>query len=322
MTDWKRRGVLGLAAGALAWPVTGRAAPVAGITGAAFGTTWRLAAPDNAGAGALRPAFDALFAGIDREMSPWRADSDVSRLNAGGAGPHPVPPGLSRVIGAALDLSAESSGRFDPTLGPLVARWGFGPIEGEADPGPAALTFRPGEVTKARAGVTFDPCGIAKGHALDRAAELAEARGHESLLIDLGGELRAIGRHPDGRDWQVAVEEPLGRAGAAAVLRLPAGMSVATSGSAAQGYDLGGRRWSHIIDPATGEPATGRLRSVTVLSDSAMAADGWATALFAAGDAAGPDLARTRGLAALFLLDRPGGGLRTVTTGAMAEVLL
>ena len=104
------------------------------------------------------------------------------------------------------------------------------------------------------------------------------------------------------------------------VSRLPPGSAAATSGTWVQGYALGGRRWSHIIDAAQGAPVVGGLRSVTVLARNATLADGWATALCAAGDGAGPALARARGLAALFLVE-DGAGLRRIVTGRMAEVL-
>ncbi|MDO5704454.1 MAG: FAD:protein FMN transferase, partial [Paracoccus sp. (in: a-proteobacteria)] len=148
-------------------------------------------------------------------------------------------------------------------------------------------------------GTTADLCGIAKGHALDRMAALMTARGGD-WLIDLGGEIAAGGHHPSGRAWQVAVERPDG-SGAAEVLALRGGLSVATSGAGVNGYDLGGRRVGHIIDPAAGAPAQGGLAQVSVIGPQARAADGWATALFAAGEARAVTLAHRHRLTALIL---------------------
>lgn len=317
-----RRLFLASAAAALAAPRLSLAAgpAVAVLEGAAFGTGWQVVLPPDAGTQGLRAPVEALLAGIDRQMSPWRADSDITRFNRAGAGGCPVPQETADVAAAALAIAAESGGRFDPSVGPLVARWGFGPIEGDERPDWRGLSAGDGHLGKTRAGLTFDLCGIAKGHALDRMAALLRDRGHGDFLIDLGGELAAGGRHPEGRPWRVAVEDPRpGTAGLAALLQSE-GMAVATSGARAQGYELDGRVWGHIIDPASGEPVAEGPASVTVLAPTALAADGWATALAAAGGQ-GPALAAERGIAALFLL-RDGTGLRQVMTGDLARHLV
>lgn len=291
------------------------AAPLTGIEASALGTTWRVSLPSGVETAPLERRLAGLLARIDRVFSPWRADSVLARFNAGAADEAAVPDELVDVARAALSIARDSDGRFDPTMGPLVARWGFGPIrEGEARAGGwHGLRAQDGHLLRLRHGLTLDLCGIAKGHALDvMVAALLEA-GQRDFVVDLGGELAARGRHPSGRAWQVGIEDPrAGAAGFAGVLRLE-DAAVATSGDRANGYDLDGRRYSHIIDPATGEPVASALASVSVLMPTAREADGWATALMAAG-AGGPTLARSRGIAALFLL-REGDGLRRVATG-------
>lgn len=314
-----RRGFLGLLGAALTCPALLRAASPETVSGFAFGTTWRIVGPPGAHLERLRPGLEALFAGIDAELSPWRSDSAASRFNASATGVD-ASDEMIHVTRTALRLAADSSGAFDPTVGPLVARWGFGPIEGHEIPDWRGVQVAPGRIIKAGPGLTLDLCGIAKGRALDRAAELARRSGFDNLLLDLGGELGGLGRHPSGRAWQVAVEHPLSGQAPAAVLHMPEGMAVATSGLRDQSYTLGSRIWGHIIDPASRSPASGHLRSVTVLAADAMMADGWATALFAAGDVAGPALARTRDITALFLFDE-GSVVRHVTTGGMAQAL-
>lgn len=106
-----------------------------------------------------------------------------------------------------------------------------------------------------------------------------------------------------------------------ATLILPAGRSVATSGLRNQSYALAGHTYGHIIDPITRSPAETGLESVTAVADDAMTADGWATALFAAGGATGPELATRRGITALFLV-RTGSELRRIRTGGMEDLLL
>lgn len=318
-----RRGFLTSAAATLALPAVARgAAPVTRFDGTAFATGWQITLAGGAGKDAARmlAAIRAHLAAVDREMSPWRGDSDVTRFNRAGTGPCPLPAALRHVAGAALDIAEASRGAFDPTVGPLVARWGFGPIDGEAGPGWEGLGRDAGGLVKAEAGLTLDLCGIAKGHALDGIAAILEAAGHDAFLADLGGEVFARGLHPEGRPWQVGVEDPRVDAGGMAEVLALSDMAVATSGDRENGYWLGARRYSHIIDPATEEPVAGRIASVSVIAGDAMTADGWATALMAAGGEAGPALARARGLSALFLM-RDGGGLGRVTTGAFDSYL-
>lgn len=290
------------------------------IEGQAFASHWRVAAPAAAPLAAQRPALEALLARVDQQMSPWRADSDVTRFNLAAA-ECAVPAELALVARAALDIARDSGGAFDPTVGPLVARWGFGAISG-AEAG-RWQGLRAGEAVLAKdaPGLTLDLCGIAKGYALDLMAAHLAAAGIGDFLIDLGGELKSAGHHPSGRAWQVAVEDPRpGAEGLAAGLALPDGLAVATSGLRAQSYALPGHAYGHIIDPHRGTPVDGALASVSVLAPTGMSADGWATALVAAG-ADGPALARARGLSALFLR-LEGGALVPETTGDFATHLL
>lgn len=315
-----RRQVLALGAGAMLWPRAGQAAGLETVAGEAFGTTWRITAPSGARPELLRPAIDAAFARIDRRMSPWRADSEIGRFNAGAAGMHPVSSETARVAAAACRLAAISDGAFDPTVGPLVAQWGFGPISG-GPPDWKGIAAEPERIGKRSGDLTLDLCGIAKGWALDCAMDIARQAGHTDLLMDLGGELAALGRHPSGREWQVAVESPLDDGPAPAVLRLHPGHAVATSGQKAQGYGVGSASYGHIIDPARRQPASDALRSVTVVAATGMEADGWATALFAAGADNGPAMAGSRGVKALFLIAQDGV-LQQVPTAGMEAVLL
>ncbi|WP_430449069.1 FAD:protein FMN transferase [Rhodophyticola sp.] len=316
-----RRMALGLIGATLVLPRAAGAGGLDTISGTAFGTHWRIAAPAGSGIARLAPGIDTLFAEVDRQFSPWRSDSAISRFNAGSAGLHAAEPALIEVTAAALDIAGRSAGAFDPTVGPLVARWGFGPIDRGGAPDWRGLSAGPAGLAKARAGLTLDLCGIAKGWALDRAADLARAAGFEDLLLDLGGEFIALGRHPDGRDWRLAVEAPLISGPPPAALRLPDGAAAATSGMRAQSYSLNGRLYSHIIDPGTRSPAAGGLRSVTVVARDALTADGWATALCAAGEGAGPALAERHDIAALFLIEDQGA-VREIRTGPIAEVIL
>lgn len=313
-----RRGLLAAGLAALAAPALARGAPaVAVLKGDAFATGWRVTLPAGRDPEIHRAALAAVLAEVDAVMSPWRADSAISAFNAAPAGARAVPPALAALTSTALAVARTSRGWFDPTVGPLVGRWGFGPIAGDPTPRWEGLAAGPDEIAKDRDGLTFDPCGIAKGHALDRLVALLQQRGERAFLIDLGGELAARGVHPSGRAWKVAVEDarPGQPPGAAAAVIALDGEAVASSGIRRQGYDLGDRRVSHIIDPRRRAPCEGGLEQVSVLAADATAADGWATALMAAGATEGPALARGAGLDALFVFS----DARQVMTGRFAR---
>lgn len=316
-----RRGFFGLLGAAFLYPSPGRATSLEGVSGTAFGTSWQALSLPGTGLTRLAPQIDAVFARVDRQMSPWRGDSTLSRFNTGRRGWHRAEPEVTHVLTAALAIAGQSAGAFDPTVGPLVAQWGFGPIHGSDRPNWRDISVEAEGIEKPRGDVTLDLCGIAKGWALDQAVDLARGDGVTDMLFDLGGELRALGQHPDGRPWRVAVEHPVPGEAAAAVVQLLPGQAVATSGLKAQSYTLGGHRYGHIIDPAARAPADGGLLSVSVLSGDAMTADGWATALFAAGKTDGPELARRLGLAALFLVEN-GGAVERLATPAMQGALI
>ncbi|MDA7430959.1 FAD:protein FMN transferase [Primorskyibacter aestuariivivens] len=135
------------------------------------------------------------------------------------------------------------------------------------------------------------------------------------------GEVEQLSGRAFGTGWHAAVASPGRTRPAAAVLRLPSGIAVATSGTSAQSYALNGRVYNHIIDPMIGVPVPGHLRSVSVIAGDAMSADARATALCAAGEQAGPELATRHDIAALFLIDDPGTE-RRVYTGPIADFIL
>lgn len=285
---------------------------------------------------ALARGVDALVTGIDARMSTYADTSELSRFNAS---PDTdwvrLSAPTSTVLGQALSTSAASAGAFDVTVGPLVNLWGFGPGERAsraprsqdlsqalARVGHENLEMGPdGTVRKRRVDTYVDLSGIAKGHAADRVAEHLAASGHDSYLVEIGGELRAQGAKPDGTPWRVAIERP--SAGSRAVYRIIAleNAAVATSGDYRNFFDDGGRRYSHSIDPRTGKPVTHALASVSVVAATTMEADAWSTALMIAGPEAGIALARDKGLAAHFVT-KGSSGLEEHHTDAFARYIV
>lgn len=292
------------------------------IGGPAFGASWRLTIGQRVRLGSLQRELQAVVSAVDRGMSPFRADSAVTRFNDSMSTDWiALPSETCAVVDESLRIARFTMGAFDPTVGPLVGRYGFGPINREPVGRHGELAVRVDAVRKAQPGLSLDLCGIAKGHALDLMANVVSSSAAGDFLIEVGGEIIARGRHPTGRRWQVGIESPV--AGTVSVRRLLQldGAALATSGDLVNSYWLAGRRYCHIIDPRSRMPADNRLASVSVLAPLAATADALATALFVMGERAGVEFARREGISALFVA-HAGAGLSDVMTGAFAERVL
>jgi thiamine biosynthesis lipoprotein len=280
---------------------------------------------------ALNAEIDGHLETVNSQMSNWRSDSEISGFNAEKPDAWTaVSPDTMFVIDEALRIGRLSGGAFDPTIGPLVDLWGFGPGSAERRvPQPArvdAALERTGlarvrtrgprpAIAKVSAGLEIDLSGIAKGFGVDRLVERLEAHGVDHYLVEIGGELRALGRSPRRRPWWIGIEKPLaGRRAVQRIVSLDQG-AIATSGNYRNFFDSDGWRYSHIIDPRSGEPVRHRLVSVTVIAPTAMQADALSTALMVLGPDDGWALAEREKLAALFIL-RDGDGFTEVASSA------
>ena len=291
-----------------------------------MGTSWSAsivdASPD------CGPAIDKVLAQVIAEMSNWEAASDISRFNRSTPGEWvPMPPDMLAVLHAGLEVAELSGGAFDPAMGRTVDRWGFGPsgLHGfsttPSHPVPWKAIEMDGERLRARrlADVTLDFSGIAKGFAVDAVAQALRGLGLRHFLVEIGGELRGEGIKPDLQPWWIDVEAPPGIA--LPTLRVAlCGLSMASSGDYRRFREEDGKRLSHSMDPATGAPIANDVASVTVLHDSAMLADAWATAITVLGHERGMALATHHGLAAR-LIRREGDGAKEYMTPALAEML-
>jgi thiamine biosynthesis lipoprotein len=293
------------------------------IEGRAFGGSWRLALPTEADLIVAANVVEQVIEQVDATLSPWRESSEISRFNrSADTRWHRCGDEISEVAAASLEIADLTDGAFNPTVGPIVSRYGFGPIEGRAGRWQDIVT-EPGRLRKTAAGRTLDFCGIAKGYALDRIAVGLEAQGISDALIDLGGDVKAIGLRPNGSLWRVGIERP-GAPGLEMqrVVAIGAGLALATSGTAAQGYADQGRSIAHLIDPGTGRPISGEAFSVSVVAESGMRADALATALTVMGPEKGADRARGLGIDALFVSVRENVGTEVMTGDFMRHVIV
>jgi thiamine biosynthesis lipoprotein len=264
--------------------------------------------------------IEAVVSTVDRQMSPYDASSDLSLFNAEhGLVWQKMPPAVCYVTAQALRIARLTNGAFDPTVGPIVARYGFGPIKG-GDGSFTQIEARATALRKATPQLTLDLCGIAKGYALDQIAATLRRAGVGNALIEVGGEVKAIGRHPSGRHWSVAIADPGAVDFKARRIVALDGRALATSGHAANGLS-GSIATSHIIDARNKKPASTLLLSVSVLSETAIEADALATAFCAAGPVAGKALAFRLDADALFVVETSDGA-KDVMTGRFAEHIL
>ena len=276
------------------------------LTGQTMGTTWsvKLVAQPAADVPGLTAMVQRALDAVVSEMSPWEPLSDLSRYNRAPAGSWTtLPSGMASVVRRAIAMATVTDGAFDPTLGALTDLWGFGPrpFSGQPPSREAVAAGREtggwtrlaldGDALFQPGGLRLDLNGIAKGFGVDQAAAALGRAGVKSYLVEVGGELRGTGAKPDGQPWWVELERAPAMSVAAndtleTVVALH-DLSVATSGDYRRFFDHDGRRYAHTLDPASGAPSDQGMVSVTVLAETCMNADAWATAL----TVMGPDTA-------------------------------
>ena len=293
------------------------------ISGKTMGTYYRVVVPEaDAPDENMVSSIGDVVAHLDNLMSTYKPASEVSRFNAAIPEQRCVfSDHTIEVVNRAREVSDLTHGAFDITIEPLVNLWGFGangktptlPTQASIaataqKTGMDALHFDETACWKTRTELAIDLNGIGKGYAVDQLAELLEAKNITDFLVDIGGELRASGRKPNGDVWLVGIENPAStQHGIRSVVALD-GKAIATSGDYRQFFIHDGREYSHVIDPRTAEPVAHRLASVTVVADAAAMADAISTALMVMGPEDGFDFARKRGIAAFFV-ERQGDEL-------------
>jgi len=277
-------------------------------------------APDEeSGRRAIAAAF-ARVEEIEAATSHYRETSDISKLIAAAGGPPmPVSRDLWAVLRRSAEVSAETDGAFDPTIGPLMALWkktwrkGKAPSEAETAAAKALVDWRAVRLAPdapqaqlLKKGMSLDLGGIGKGYAVDQALAVLRERRIPAALVDMGGNVAAYGAPPERPAWLVGIRDP-SRPGK--ILPKPLKLlnqGVATSGDYEQFGTVAGRRYSHILDPRTGKPLEG-MTSVTVVAKDGTTADGYSTALSVLGPEKALAFAEKRpGVEVMIVYERDG----------------
>ena len=244
----------------------------------------------------LQSEVDSLFKAFDRSVSSYQPNSILSRFNNNDT-TISADAIYQTIFNKAMEVSANTAGAFDVTVGPLVNAWGFG-FSKKANVDQAMVdSLLPlvgyhkvkllnGKLVKADPRIRIDFDAIAQGYTSDWLALFFEKRGIQNYLIDVGGEVLGRGLKPDGRLWSVAIEMPAKNAGddrkIQAIISLK-DLAISTSGSYRKYYEENGARYSHTIDPTTGYPVKHNLLSVSVVAADCMTADAYATAFMVMG---------------------------------------
>lgn len=292
------------------------------LSGRTMGTTYHVKAIKGSSTVSkedLQKQVDESLIAVNKAMSNWDKSSEIERFNRSSSTEWtPISRDFSTVMQEALRIHTLSGGRFDVTLAPLIELWGFGPKD-NTPPQPSATEIRraldsvgmatmlefetdPPALRKVNTDTTINLSAIAKGFGVDKVAQTLEANGVEEYLVEIGGDLVTKGNNSKNEPWVVGIEKPDSATRTVQQIVKVSNKGLATSGDYRNYKEVNGQRLAHIIDAITGRPITHKLASVTVIADSAMRADGLATALYAMGDERGMALAEREGWAVFFIV--------------------
>lgn len=285
---------------------------------------------------ALETEVAATFKLIDEQLSNWRPDSEISRFNAQrDTDWHSVPASVIRLVRVAKEIHEISGGCYDLTIKPLFDLWGFSKHE-QTVPTPEAIKsalkhtgFHRIEIDaehlklrKKDPEVEISLDSIAQGYTVSVLAKLVEGHGITHYLIEVGGEMQVRGTKADGSPWHVAVEKPTPvsqQIQRILEIRETEGTAIMTSGTYRNFFETKGNRFSHIIDPRTGQPVEHHLLSVTLLHEDATLADALSTALLCVGEKEALRISEAEHLKTLMIHEAEGQLKETMSSAFMAS---
>lgn len=270
----------------------------------------------------LEEKINKLLVDLNNEMSTYIKTSEISKFNKTKKinTPFKISADFYKTLEISLEVASKSMGFFDPTIGPLVNLWGFGPDGKRKVPsleevrraklsvGYKKLSLVEDALIKKVPDLYLDLSASAKGYGVDLIAEFLEKSSVENYMVEIGGEVKTLGSK-NQLPWKIGIETPDSSQNGAPIhkiLKLKK-EAVATSGNYRNFFEDQGKRYSHTIDFRTGNPVENNLASVTVVHpDSCAKADAWATALMAMGAEVGLVFAEENKLMAFFIYRKPG----------------
>jgi len=311
---------------------------VESFDGLTMGTSYSVLYVDpscDAGPPTFKAYVTARLIEINARMSTYDPESELSRFNQyEQAEWFAVSAETATVVAFAIQLAAETDGAYDPTIGPVVNLWGFGPDRRRPSlPTDEAIAMAlkrvdyravevradPPALRKQRPDIYLDLSSIAKGYASDAIGELLAAQGVTNYMVEIGGEVATQGKKPDGSPWRIGLEEPDPSNRTYEKVVELSGDAIATSGDYRNFFQRHGVRYSHTIDPTTGHPVKHDLATVTVRAASCIKADAWATAMLVMGPERGYNWAERRGIAALLIRRGEDGSQEQATSNWSTE---
>jgi thiamine biosynthesis lipoprotein len=306
------------------------------ISGEAQGTYFKVTYYDSLNRD-YSEAIDSLLKAFDQSVSLWVDSSIISRVNGNDTSVR-TDSVFREVFRKSNEIAIATQGMFNPAVGPLVKAWGFHRKQGKLPSDETIseilphLDFRSvrlagDRVIKSDTALKLDFNGIAQGYSVDLVGRFLRSKGIRMFLVDIGGEILAGDRKPDGSAWRVGIEKPAETADAGRELTAMieiVNQAVATSGNYRKYRIENGKKLSHTINPLTGYPVDHDLLSVSVLADDAITADGYATAFMAMGSKESWWFIRDnriRHLEACFIVTKETEGYHTIMTEGFSAKL-
>lgn len=258
-----------------------------------------------------KPVYDEIFARLKELDATLSANSETSNVAAinhnAGISPVKGAPDTLKVLATALRYSAKTDGAFDPAIGPVVKLWNIG-TDKAAVPKPEALRNalslvswkdisvdeKEGTVFLAKKGMRLDLGAIAKGYAADEVSRIVAKHGIKRAMIDLGGNIFAVGAKANGKPWIIGIRDPETSHGEPIASLPVVNKTVVTSGIYERFFEQDGVHYHHILDPKTGYPSDNELVSVTIVCDASIDADALSTSTFLLGTDKGLALLATQ----------------------------
>lgn len=273
------------------------------LSGKTMGTTYHITVVagyflDTAG---LQTKIDRRLDDINRSMSTYRKDSEISRFNAWELAGEKIiiSDDFWQVMIIAQKIYELTAGAWDGTVKPLLSLWGFDstknknsiPEKSEIQGQLANIGFNQIEISsdrfliKHKASISLDLASIAKGYGVDQVTTLIKKMGIENFLVEIGGEVFASGHRKDGKPWRVGINRPQKDAPYDQIYKVINlhNKAFATSGDYRNYFEVDGKRYSHILDPRSGYPISNGVVSVSIVADDCTFADGLSTAVMVLG---------------------------------------